>query len=302
MRFRYAIIIILIPSTLFMTVVTSGNDAGFALHLYRSGDFAAASVELKRFIFSHPEDRFVPYARYLEAVSRARGGEYEKALQELLKLIDELSAGTMDKTYPLLQDEAKLQVLNILFRQKRFRDYYLYRERFAFSDEISESIALEYIKAMDVAIPVYNFKWNEALQCLKKERFRDEKLSKLIEERLFEAQQHRLKKPAIGGLLSVFPGAGHIYAGRLWDGVRSFFINAGVASLSIFCFTMGIPVIGVLFGIIEAFLYASCIYGGVNAVLQENARYQVGLRDELLRYISVPPLDPVILREEFGLR
>lgn len=302
MRLRCVIVFILIPSFLLTVVTSSGSDAGFALHLYRSGDFAAASLELNRFIFSHPEDKFVPYARYLEAVSRARGGEYEKALSELLKLIDEVSAGAQDKTYQLLQSEAKLQVLNILFRQKRFRDYSLYRERFASPGGISESVVLDYIQAMDVAIPIYNFNWNEALLCLKKAGFRDEKLNRLLEERLLEALSRRLKKPAFGGFLSIVPGGGHLYAGRFWDGVRSFFINAGVASLSIFCFTMGIPVIGILFGIIEAFLYASSIYGGVNAVLQENARYQIGLRDELLRYLSVPPLDPVILREEFGLR
>lgn len=302
MRLRYAVIFILIPSFLLTIVTSYGGDAGFALHLYRSGDFDAASVELARFIFTNPEDKFAPYARYLEAVSRARTAEYEKALSELLTLIEEIAIKSNNETLLLLSSEAKLQVLNILFRQKRFRDYSLYRERFGSPGEISESIILEYVQAMDFAIPIYNFHWNEALQCLKKAGFRDEKLNRLLEVRLIEAQHHRLKKPAIGGLLSIVPGVGHVYAGRFWDGVRSFFINAGVASLSIFCFTMGIPVIGVLFGIIEAFLYASSIYGGVNAVLQENARYQVSLRDEMLCYLPVPPLDPVIMREEFGLR
>lgn len=302
MRLRNAVIFILIPSFLLTTVASYGGDAGFALHLYRSGDFDAASVELARFIFSNPEDKFAPYARYLEAVSRARTGEYEKALSGLLTLIEDIAIKSKDEKLLLLSNEAKLQVLNILFRQKRFRDYSLYRERFGSSGEISESIILEYVQAMDVAIPIYNFNWNEALQYLKKAGFRDEKLNRLLEARLLEVQRQRLKKPVMGGFLSIVPGVGHVYAGRFWDGVRSFFINAGVASLSIFCFTMGISVIGVLFGIIEAFLYASSIYGGVNAVLQENARYQVNVRDELLRYLSVPSFDPVILREEFGLR
>lgn len=302
MTFRHTVACALIFSFLFSIQQARSDDAAFALYLYRSGDFAAAAVELNRFIFDHPADTFNPYARYLAALSHARIGEYERALSQLFPLIDELSGRGLETASEALFCESQLQVLNILFRQKRFQDYYLYRERFEASCPLPDAALTEYLFAMDVAIPVYNFDWEGALARLNKSGAGSEKLRMLLEEKLSEAMGRRLKRPALGAILSVIPGGGHLYAGRPWDGMRSFFINAGVISLSIFCFTMGIPVLGVVFAVIEAFLYASSVYGGMNAVLQVNAHYQVEKRDEVLRYLVVPPLDAITIREELGFR
>jgi hypothetical protein len=65
---------------------------------------------------------------------------------------------------------------------------------------------------------------------------------------------------------------------------------------------MGLPVLGSVFGIIAAVLYMSNIYGGINAVLQHNAVYILEKRDELLRYIEIPPLNTITQFEELGLR
>jgi TM2 domain-containing membrane protein YozV len=110
--------------------------------------------------------------------------------------------------------------------------------------------------------------------------------------------QHSQKSPVLGGILAIIPGLGHLYAGRGVDGLRSFLINAAGIGLTVFCFVMGMPVFGVLFGVIEAALYLSNVYGGVNAVMQQNARFIVERRDELLKILAVPPLDVITLREE----
>jgi hypothetical protein len=53
----------------------------------------------------------------------------------------------------------------------------------------------------------------------------------------------------------------------------------------------------VLFAVIEGTLYFSNIYGGANAVIRQNARFVVERRDELLKMLTIPPLDVITLRE-----
>jgi len=78
------------------------------------------------------------------------------------------------------------------------------------------------------------------------------------------------KKPAIGALLSLFPGGGHFYTGRFGDGLYSFLIVGTAALLSYyyydheedikFGFSLGAAIL----------LYAGNIYGGINAVRNYN--------------------------------
>ncbi|KKL28938.1 hypothetical protein LCGC14_2370120, partial [marine sediment metagenome] len=48
-------------------------------------------------------------------------------------------------------------------------------------------------------------------------------------------------------------------------------------------------------------LYASNIYGAVNAVQQENAIYVIQKRDNMLKNIAVPPLDVITVRKKLDL-
>ncbi len=92
----------------------------------------------------------------------------------------------------------------------------------------------------------------------------------------------KLKKPWLGGLLSIIPGAGHAYADRLGDGFFSFLTVAllGVVSYHYYQTDEDLK-----FGIAvsaTALFYAGNIYGGVNAARNYNYYRNSEYRDNIL--------------------
>jgi hypothetical protein len=67
------------------------------------------------------------------------------------------------------------------------------------------------------------------------------------------------------------------------------------------CFTNDLPVPGGIFTGVEGVLYIANIYGGVNAVLQENARQALTRRDRMLKLLPAPPLKIISITEEFDI-
>ena len=112
---------------------------------------------------------------------------------------------------------------------------------------------------------------------------------------------HKDKSPVLGGILSVVPGLGHIYAGRFSDGLRSFMFNAAFSGLTIYTAIHKEYMFTSVFGLIELILYSSNIYGGIDAVLQENSLYYIKNRNKLLKRIPVSNIHIISVRKEIGL-
>jgi tetratricopeptide (TPR) repeat protein len=278
------------------------SEKDFALHLYRSGEFQSAITELERIVFSHPDDPFAPYAQYLIALSYARTDRYRNGLDRLDRLIDKLEEGGKEVDYGDLYCESYLQILNIHFREKNFRDFQLQLERMDMGCPAPNEQVFEYIQNMTAAMLIYSRSWEDALNYMETSGFRDKGVRSILEQKIEEIEEHRYKSPVLGGIFSLVPGMGHVYTGRMMDGVRSFLINAAVIGLMVFCFIIGVPILGIVFAIIEAVLYLSNVYGGINAVIQENARYTLSRRDEMLQYLQIPPFDAITIREEIEFR
>lgn len=78
------------------------------------------------------------------------------------------------------------------------------------------------------------------------------------------------KSPALGGLFSLVPGGGHIYAGRFGDGVYSLLVVGTAALLSYYYHDRNEDVkFGMCVGA-AVLLYAGNIYGGINAIRNYN--------------------------------
>ncbi len=273
-------------------------EKDFALYLYRSGEFQSAIAELERFMFYHPDDPFAPYAQYLIALSYARTDRYRKGLDRLNQLIDGLEERGKKADYGDLLCESYLQIMNIHFREKNFMDFQLQLERMDLECPVPDKQLFEYIQNMTAAMLIYNRSWEEALNYIHSAGFRDREVESILEQKIEEIVDHQYKSPVLGGIFSLLPGMGHVYTGRMMDGVRSFLINAAVIGLMVFSFIIGVPFLGIVFAIIEGVLYISNVYGGINAVMQENARYTLSRRDEMLKYLQIPPLDAITIREE----
>jgi hypothetical protein len=266
------------------------------------GEHASAIHEFERFIYYRPDHPLVPYVRYLAALSYAREDQYSRAVARLQRLIDDLESG--GDVYPGLGCECRVQLLNLHFREKRFREFELAREYYLAECTNTDPQLEGWVRNLTLAVQVYNRGWDQALALLEEFPPEDRIPVKSLEAGLRELREHRNRSPVIGGLLSIIPGLGYAYGGSPVNGFRSFVMNAVGIGLTIFCFLVGMPVLGTLFGVIETVLYSVNIYGGINTVVQHNARFIVERRDALLRMIPVPPLDWLTFSEErlFGER
>ncbi len=298
MILKRLLVSLLIQSFLLSTNLSfAQSERGFALSLYRAGEYESSSVELRRWLYFNRDDPFVPYAQYLLALSQGRLGRYAEAVTTLTELIDSESGQEEDSPYGELFCESHLQLLNLHFRERRFRDFHIEQERFAAACIDPDPRLRTGAQSMAVAVHIYTRSWDEALKTLSRANLLDRGTVEMLEREITVMNQYRSKSPVLGGILSIIPGLGQLYAGLGAESLRSFFINTACIGLTVFCFVMGMPVLGVLFAVIEGALYFTNIYGGVNAVIRQNARFVVERRDELLKMLTVPPLDVITLRE-----
>ncbi len=95
---------------------------------------------------------------------------------------------------------------------------------------------------------------------------------------LHDAREHGLKSPAAGLALGLVPGLGQVYAGRLWSGAASFFLNAALIGVSTFGVIRREYAFALFSGSIATGTYLGSIYAGYEAVRRENE-----LREEQVR-------------------
>ena len=274
------------------------SERDFALSLYRGGEYEYSSIELRRWLHFNRQDPYAPYMQYLLALSYGHLGRYAEATSTLRELIESLTKLGEGSSYAKLLCESHLQLLNLHFRERRFDDFFIEKERFAVSCIDPEQRLLAYVQRMDVAVHVYSRSWDEALLSLSEADLLDRETFEEAFREITEMNEYKPRSPVLGGILSLLPGLGHLYGGLGTAGLRSFLINAACVGITVFCFVMGMPVLGVLFAVIEGALYFSNIYGGVNAVIRYNADFVLEHRDRILKLLTVPPLDVITLREQ----
>ncbi len=286
------------------------NDFGYAVYLYKTGNYPGAIIELNRFIYHNPEDLYSSYLRLLVALSYANTGKHNSALGSLSALSNHLEGSPyLADTHDLLC-ESYFHSLNIMFRQKMFYDFQVQKEQMQVSC-VNLDLGLnrelnDYVIFMSAAGYIYNLEWEKASEELDEFQALNSdpgtiRMKSLLEIELKEAMDHRDKSPVLGGILSIVPGLGHFYAGRPADGARSLLFNTAFAALTVYAFYERQYVLGGVLAAVEGVLYASNIYGAVNAVQQENAIYVIQKRDNMLKNIAVPPLDVITVRKKLDL-
>jgi len=273
------------------------SDEGpeYGIYLFRQGKDELAIPELERTLYYHESAPDAPYLKLLLGLSYARSGQYGSALSLLSALVEELEDTPHGIRKEKLSCETTFHILNIYFRQKRFTDFYYGREQLALRCPELDTALASSVQYMSIAGHIYTFDWKAALGELEMSPLQS---TDFLKEQIEPLVGYRSKSPVLGGILSIIPGLGHVYAGRFGDGIRSLLINIAFVSLSYFSFKEDMPALGAVFGVIEASLYAANIYGGVNAVNQENARFFIEKRESILKQIPVPPLDIITLRKE----
>ena len=189
-------------------------------HLAAQGNYDAAITEYKRFLFFHPDDARVGEVYYniglaykaqglwTEAVTALRTATYLAIDSETKSAYQLALAVTLIATQNY--DLAQLELIKVVLRKPSVP---LFRRALFLQ-------AVAYI---------YQFRWEEARSVLQ-DYTPDESLDTLFEAAL-NIPQKSIKVAKV--LSTIFPGAGHIYAGDWRDGLNAFLLNGALGFLTI---------------------------------------------------------------------
>lgn len=202
----------------------------FADHLFAQEDYAAALHEYRRFIFLSDSTTDELYEKTIECLMQL--GRYPEAVRETAHIVD---------------INRRNYTLGLIFFSAGEMDSsrtYLKQVAVPYDDDARELIGFGY---------AYESNFAAAADYI-------------------EMPQHEpsYKQPALGALFSLFPGGGHLYAGRFGDGLYSFLL-VGTASLLAYYYYDREEDIKFGFALGAAILlYAGNIYGGINSVRNHN--------------------------------
>jgi len=280
----------------------ASTDYNAGCTLYKYGYYAEARLPLLFSIYTNPLSSSSLYARFLIGLSYAHEKQYEKARKELYKLKESLTVkNAVSQNYQGLFCEMLYQIAYINFYTHSFDQFLMEKKESDASCQYQAKTIRSSFELLEIAALTYTMQWEDSYRAVAASSALSASLKHDLLTDISQPISHHDKSPYIGGILALIPGLGHIYAGRLTDGVRSFIINGSFATLTIYSILQKGYIFAGLFGTIETVLYSANIYGGVNAVLQENARYYVETRDAILKKIPIPPLRILTIRKEIGL-
>lgn len=236
----------MIPLLVLLMVQTDLFDPekvrAFADHLYGQQDYGAALNEYRRYFFLADSADALTRERIIECLTRL--ARYGEAIAEAEKI------GAADR-----RDYMKGSIFFLAGAMDSSRAC-LERVDVPYRDEARRMIGLAYAS---------EYRFGEAA-------------------RYITVPHHPppLKKPLLGALFSVLPGAGHMYAGRWGDGFYSLLMIGTGALLSYYYHDRDEDIkFGLVFGT-TLLLYAGNIYGGINAVRIHNRSVTESYRQRIL--------------------
>ena len=279
-----------------------------AVKLYSNGYYPEARMLLLTMLYTNGISQpFNIYSRFLVAMSYVKESKIPRAIRnlEILKNDIEAEMGTDEKEkfnkYHKIFCEVNYQIAKLYFFEKEIDSFIVAKEYFDSECFFLNKTMKDELNLLEIASLIYEMRWKDALDNLNYQNFSNRQLKNYISSRLTEIQNHRDKSPLLGGILSIIPGLGHIYAGRFNNGLRSFLFNTAFSGLTAYTAIKKEYIFTSIFGLIELVLYTSNIYGGIDAVNQANALYYIKNRDDILKKIPVSRIHIISVRKEIGL-
>jgi len=253
----------------------------YADTLFDEGDFDAAILEFKRYLFYHPQSDVLDYARYRIGQSHyynRRPADAQKSLERLLKDY-QLSPFRFHARFML--GKTFMDSKNFARARNEFRLITASNEDKKLSAQAQYTLAWSYLFERDWYSAIAEFRQVAQFQ---PDRPLSQKAEHLADTTLASTRLPR-KSPTLARWMSIFlPGSGQIYAGKTTNGLISTVLNASLIYLIVdsirdkrYVDTVGIYVIGGRF-------YWGNIHNAVQGALEYNRSLEDRLLEKLMSY------------------
>lgn len=281
--FCFAGLIIAIPKTLHAEATISlsaDRQFEYASTCFEQKDYAAASVEFKRFVFFFPDDARVDQAELHIGLSAFYTGDHENALLRFHGIHEKLGFAGLGMS-------AALQAARIRAATGDYpgaADFLHDRIRNAPSPGeaaiLNYHLGWLYVETGQFARAGLNF---DAINP-------DDPAFQQVPEIKTHLEEHisiPTKSPAAAALLAIVPGGGYLYCGRYQDALISLILNGLMAWAAVESFEGDLYGLGGLITVVGAGFYAGSIYGATTAAHKYNRQQQEAFARDLKNRFSV---------------
>jgi len=264
-------------------VLKADDQFGFAEDYFHQGEYYRAIGEYERFIHFFPKEPRVESARYKIGLAYFEGQRFKEAIEAFSRVIQEYPDTELSlKSYlkiaechvKLGQPDEALGTLNDLLKVSQdqdVRDEALYRGAWIFleMDEWEKAQA-----AFDEISPK------------NRDAYRLQELS----EKINKKESIKTKNPTTAGLLSIVPGAGHLYCQRYRDALVSFVLNGAMIFAAVEAFDNDNEALGGLVTFFEIGLYSGSLYSAVNSAHKYNQKQKHNFLEYLKEHSALEVL------------
>ena len=244
----------------------------FAEHYFQKGEYYRAIGEYERFLYFFPLSNKVELARYKIGLSFLKGEQYKEAIQAFNALIEDYknteyalkSYLKISKAYVLLKryDMALTSIKNLITiaPDKEIRDEAYYQGGWVY---------------LEMGL------WGKAQKYFEKISFQNREKYNLSQILMGLDRKLPLKRknPTTAGMLSIIPGAGHLYCERKRDALISFLLNGAMIYAAYEAFDHDLDVLGGIITFFELGFYSGNIYSAVSSAHKYN-------RDEKSKFLN----------------
>jgi TolA-binding protein len=276
---------------------TDTSVYGFGLHLFHLGDYYRAITEFKRFSLLFPHDPRQPAAQLLIGLALQEDKAYDDAFAHF-------------QQWPLTDDPtdatrvAAFKLGELRFLQGQYRQAVLYFQGFLETYPDGPLVShTRYMLGLSWALDGQFSRAQQALQAIPaRDPFAPRALA--LQEELRHAPPLQSKSPQVAGILSgIFPGAGHLYAGKPLQALTAFALNGAFLAGAAYAIHEKLNVTGAILLFFETGWYLGGINSARDAAREANRQQQRAFTEHLKATYAPPVLTFQVLQAPgLGLR
>ncbi|WDP90409.1 MAG: hypothetical protein HUN04_12175 [Desulfobacter sp.] len=259
-------------------VITPDIQYGYALDLFKKGDYTAAQVELKRFIHFFPGDARVAEAEFKTAMALYHSGQFHEAARRFNDIILKEKESPYTRESYFMQSKAFQAMDNPGYAGIVLQNYLKLTEDPETRDRIYLELARLHIRETRELGKNQLEEAQKYLTLISPDRKGEYNVPARLAalEKVKAAPQ---KNPAAAGILALIPGGGFLYCERYKDAFVTFCLNAGLIWGAYEAFDSGNPALGGVVSFVESGFYAGNIYGSITAAHKYNKTQQIKILD-----------------------
>ncbi|PIE71009.1 MAG: hypothetical protein CSA22_04575 [Deltaproteobacteria bacterium] len=289
-RFFYALTMFLFIPLLCHAEPLDENLYAFAAALYDQGDFRGAATEFKRYAFLHPDTVKGKIAEFKAGMSLYHAGDWPLAISTFSRIA---SGAFPEMASETGRWEGACHMLSACRRQlgdgpgaiQALQNIVSARPDPGAVDRAYYVMGWTFLEMGD-APPFANA--IEAFTRMSPEA--QPETSDALIQWLNTEGKNGWKSSALGGMLSLIPGAGYAYAGRYQDALVAALLNTGLILASVDAFEDGHAALGAVIGTVAFGFYSGNIYGGMQSVRKRNDARRKKMIETAVKRFKLRPI------------